>query len=71
MVARREAWLALAVSSLLVNACQHAPEGSALTLDLQADLGDEWFERFRDDLDTFDIVQASGKHGPQVTHFYG
>jgi lysyl-tRNA synthetase, class II len=26
----------------------------------RADLGDEWFERFRDDLDTFDIVQASG-----------
>lgn len=26
----------------------------------KADLGDEWFARFRDDLDTFDIVQASG-----------
>ncbi len=26
----------------------------------RADLGDEWFERFRDDLDTFDIVQATG-----------
>ncbi|HMO59459.1 MAG TPA: lysine--tRNA ligase, partial [Roseiflexaceae bacterium] len=26
----------------------------------RGDLGDEWFERFRDDLDTFDIVQASG-----------
>jgi lysyl-tRNA synthetase class 2 len=26
----------------------------------KADLGDEWFERFRDDLDTFDIVQATG-----------
>jgi lysyl-tRNA synthetase class 2 len=26
----------------------------------KADLGDEWFGRFRDDLDTFDIVQASG-----------
>lgn len=26
----------------------------------KADLGDEWFNRFRDDLDTFDIVQASG-----------
>ncbi|GAB4431150.1 MAG: lysine--tRNA ligase [Chloroflexi bacterium OHK40] len=26
----------------------------------RADLGDEWFDRFRDDLDTFDIVQASG-----------
>ncbi|HEU5011724.1 MAG TPA: lysine--tRNA ligase [Roseiflexaceae bacterium] len=24
------------------------------------DLGDEWFNRFRDDLDTFDIVQATG-----------
>jgi lysyl-tRNA synthetase, class II len=26
----------------------------------RADLGGEWFERFRDDLDTFDIVQATG-----------
>lgn len=26
----------------------------------KADLGDEWFNRFRDDLDTFDIVQATG-----------
>jgi lysyl-tRNA synthetase class 2 len=26
----------------------------------RGELGDEWFERFRDDLDTFDIVQASG-----------
>jgi len=26
----------------------------------KADLGDEWFARFRDDLDTFDIVQAAG-----------
>lgn len=26
----------------------------------RADLGDEWFERFRDDIDTFDIIQASG-----------
>jgi lysyl-tRNA synthetase class 2 len=26
----------------------------------KAELGDEWFARFRDDLDTFDIVQASG-----------
>lgn len=26
----------------------------------RADLGDEWFDRFRDDLDTFDIVQAQG-----------
>ncbi|GAB4127372.1 MAG: lysine--tRNA ligase [Roseiflexaceae bacterium] len=26
----------------------------------RADLGDEWFERFRDEIDTFDIVQASG-----------
>jgi len=24
------------------------------------DLGDEWFDRFRDDIDTFDIVQATG-----------
>jgi lysyl-tRNA synthetase class 2 len=26
----------------------------------RGDLGDAWFERFRDDLDTFDIVQAHG-----------
>ena len=26
----------------------------------QADVGEEWFVRFRDDLDTFDIVQATG-----------
>lgn len=26
----------------------------------KADLGDEWFARFRDDLDTFDIVEVSG-----------
>jgi lysyl-tRNA synthetase, class II len=26
----------------------------------RGDLGDEWFNRFRDDLDTFDIVQATG-----------
>jgi lysyl-tRNA synthetase, class II len=26
----------------------------------KADLGDEWFARFRDDIDTFDIVQATG-----------
>jgi lysyl-tRNA synthetase class 2 len=26
----------------------------------RAELGDEWFERFRDDLDTFDIIQAGG-----------
>ncbi len=26
----------------------------------RADLGDEWFDRFRDQLETFDIVQASG-----------
>lgn len=26
----------------------------------KGDLGDEWFNRFRDDLDTFDIVQATG-----------
>jgi len=26
----------------------------------KADLGDEWFARFRDELDTFDIVQAMG-----------
>ncbi|KAB8142396.1 lysine--tRNA ligase [Chloroflexia bacterium SDU3-3] len=27
----------------------------------KADLGDEWFARFRDDLDTFDIIQVSGQ----------
>ncbi len=40
----------------------HIEDGTG-TLQLwvsRADLGDEWFERFRDDLDTFDIVQASG-----------
>lgn len=26
----------------------------------RGDLGDDWFDRFRDDLDTFDIVEASG-----------
>jgi hypothetical protein len=26
----------------------------------RADLGDEWFERFANDIDTFDIVQATG-----------
>ena len=26
----------------------------------KTDLGEEWFNRFRDDLDTFDIVQATG-----------
>ncbi|MEN9938456.1 MAG: hypothetical protein RLZZ387_5035 [Chloroflexota bacterium] len=26
----------------------------------KADLGDEWFARFRDDLDTFDVIQATG-----------
>lgn len=26
----------------------------------RADLGDEWFARFRDDLDTFDIIEVSG-----------
>jgi len=26
----------------------------------RGDIGDEWFERFRDDLDTFDIVEATG-----------
>ena len=26
----------------------------------KADLGDEWFARFRDELDTFDIGQATG-----------
>lgn len=26
----------------------------------RGDLGDEWFARFRDDLDTFDIIQVSG-----------
>ncbi|PDV97021.1 lysine--tRNA ligase [Candidatus Chloroploca asiatica] len=40
----------------------HIEDGTA-TLQLwlsRADLGDHWFERFRDDLDTFDIVQATG-----------
>jgi lysyl-tRNA synthetase, class II len=40
----------------------HIEDGSG-TIQLwisRADLGDEWFERFRDDLDTFDIVQATG-----------
>ncbi|MGQ9549969.1 MAG: lysine--tRNA ligase [Roseiflexus sp.] len=26
----------------------------------RGDIGDEWFDRFRDDLDTFDIVEAGG-----------
>jgi lysyl-tRNA synthetase, class II len=26
----------------------------------RGDLGDEWFDRFRDDIDTFDIIQATG-----------
>ena len=26
----------------------------------RADLGDEWFDRFRDDLDSFDIIEVSG-----------
>jgi len=26
----------------------------------RADLGDEWFERFANDIDTFDIIQATG-----------
>ncbi len=26
----------------------------------RGDIGDEWFDRFRDDLDTFDIVEATG-----------
>jgi lysyl-tRNA synthetase, class II len=26
----------------------------------KGDLGDEWFERFRDDIDTFDVLQATG-----------
>ena len=26
----------------------------------RGDVGDEWFHRFRDDIDTFDIIQASG-----------
>lgn len=40
----------------------HIDDGSA-TVQLwlsRADLGDTWFERFRDDLDTFDIVEAHG-----------
>ncbi|HEX5691756.1 MAG TPA: lysine--tRNA ligase, partial [Roseiflexaceae bacterium] len=40
----------------------HIEDGSG-TIQLwlsKADLGDEWFARFRDDLDTFDIVQANG-----------
>src|SRR6185436_6916421 len=40
----------------------HIQDGSG-TIQLwisRADLGDEWFDRFRDDLDTFDIVQATG-----------
>ena len=40
----------------------HVEDGTG-TLQLwisRADLGDEWFARFRDDLDTFDIVQATG-----------
>ena len=40
----------------------HIEDGSAkIQLWLsKADLGDEWFARFRDDIDTFDIVQATG-----------
>jgi lysyl-tRNA synthetase, class II len=26
----------------------------------RSDLGDEWFDRFRDDLDTFDVIEATG-----------
>ena len=40
----------------------HVEDGTG-TLQLwisRADVGDEWFARFRDDLDTFDIVQATG-----------
>ncbi|NTU80430.1 MAG: lysine--tRNA ligase [Chloroflexales bacterium] len=40
----------------------HIEDGTG-TLQLwisRADLGDEWFERFRDDLDSFDIIQATG-----------
>ncbi|MFV9503071.1 MAG: lysine--tRNA ligase [Oscillochloridaceae bacterium umkhey_bin13] len=40
----------------------HIEDGSA-TIQLwlsRADLGDAWFERFRDDLDSFDIVEATG-----------
>jgi lysyl-tRNA synthetase class 2 len=40
----------------------HVEDGTG-TLQLwvsRADLGEEWFARFRDDLDTFDIVQATG-----------
>lgn len=41
----------------------HIDDGSA-TLQLwlsRAELGDAWFQRFRDDLDTFDIVQVHGQ----------
>ncbi len=38
-----------------------ADESGSIQLWLsRRDLGDEWFERFRNDLDTFDIVQATG-----------
>lgn len=40
----------------------HIEDGSG-TIQLwisRAELGDTWFERFRDDLDSFDIVQVSG-----------
>lgn len=40
----------------------HIEDGSGM-LQLwisRADLGETWFERFRDELDTFDIIQASG-----------
>jgi lysyl-tRNA synthetase class 2 len=38
-----------------------ADESGQLQLWLsRGDLGEEWFARFRDDLDTFDIVQATG-----------
>ncbi len=43
-------------------AFSHIEDGSArIQLWIsKADLGDEWFARFRDDIDTFDIIQASG-----------
>ena len=36
----------------------------------KADLGDEWFARFRDDLDTFDIVEVSGQVGGLLLHLF-
>lgn len=38
-----------------------ADESGSIQLWLsKADLGDEWFARFRDDLDTFDIIEVAG-----------